>query len=92
MKKDIPATHDTGLAAKAETGPVSQGSVAELKEAVEDTAIEIHAREVFHGKAGFTPKEYDSYKAFLKQLIKLKEEMQRRELKLPPIEDLTGTQ
>ena len=65
----------------------------QLKEAVEDTAIEIHAQEVFHGRAGFTnPKEYANYKSLLKMFIKLKEEMQRRELKLPPIEDLTTRQ
>ena len=49
--------------------------------------IERKADETFHGKAGFTPKEYANYKALLGFIIDIREEMAKRELEPPPIED-----
>ncbi len=49
--------------------------------------IERKASETFHGKAGFTPKEYESYKALLGFIIDIREEMVKREMEPPPIED-----
>jgi hypothetical protein len=52
-----------------------------------NAVIERKASETFHGKAGFTPKEYESYKALLGFIIDLREEMKTRELEPSPIED-----
>ena len=49
--------------------------------------IERKADETFHGKAGFTPKEYENYKALLGFIIDIREEMVKRELEPPPIVD-----
>ena len=59
----------------------------QLMESFKGAVIERKASESFHGKAGFTPKEYDSFKTLLGFIIDLREEMVRRELEPPPIED-----
>ena len=52
-----------------------------------DAVIEREASKTFHGKAGFTPKEYESYKELLGFIVRLREEMASRELDPPPITD-----
>ena len=52
-----------------------------------DAVIEREASETFHGKAGFTPKEYQSFKDLLGLIIHLRQEMLSRELEPPPITD-----
>ena len=59
----------------------------ELVNALIETKIEIDASRTFHGKAGFSPKEYAKYKELLGYIIKLRLEMQLRELEAPPIDD-----
>ncbi len=49
--------------------------------------VEASASKTFYGKAGFTPKEYDKYKALLILVINLRQEMALRQLKVPPIDD-----
>jgi hypothetical protein len=52
-----------------------------------DAKIELDASRTFHGKAGFTPKEYNHHKELLNLVIKLRLEMQLRELDVPPIDE-----
>lgn len=49
--------------------------------------IERKANEIFHGKAGFTPKEYQKYKELLGYIIHLRQEMTSRAIDVPPIGD-----
>ena len=48
--------------------------------------IEREASETFHGKAGFTPKEYQSFKDLLGLIVRIRQEMLSRELEPPPID------
>lgn len=59
----------------------------QLIDVFKDAVIERKASETFHGKAGFTPKEYESYKKLLGLIVALREEMKVRELEPPPVED-----
>ncbi|MCD4780460.1 MAG: hypothetical protein K8S27_07940 [Candidatus Omnitrophica bacterium] len=52
-----------------------------------EAMIERRATETFHGKAGFSPKEYKGFKALLGFIIRLRQEMQERNLDVPPIEE-----
>ncbi len=52
-----------------------------------DTVIERKAREAFHGKAGFAPKEYQSFKDLLMLTIRLRQEISNRSLDVPPINE-----
>lgn len=52
-----------------------------------DTLVERKAREAFHGKAGFSPKEYQSYKDLLMLIIRLRREIETRKLDVPPINE-----
>lgn len=49
--------------------------------------IEVDASKTFHGKAGFTPKEYDKYKLLLGFVIQLRQEMQERGIEAPPVDE-----
>ena len=62
-------------------------SDAELVSAYIDAKIELDASRTFHGKAGFTPKEYNKHKDLLNYIIKLRLEMQLRDMEVPPIDD-----
>ena len=59
----------------------------QLVDVYKDAVIERKASETFHGKAGFMPKEYESFKQLLGLIIRIREEMKTRELEPPPIED-----
>ena len=48
--------------------------------------IEREASETFHGKAGFTPKEYEAFKELLGLIVRIRQEMLSRELEPPPID------
>ncbi len=52
-----------------------------------DTVIERKAREAFHAKAGFGPKEYESFKDLLMLMVRLRQEIETRKLEVPPIND-----
>ena len=52
-----------------------------------DAQIEKTASETFHGKAGFTPKEYENFKELLGLIIRIRQEMVERDLVPPPINE-----
>jgi len=62
-------------------------SEAELLSSYIEAKIELDASRSFHGRAGFTPKEYNRHKKLLKSIVTLRLEMQVREIDVPPIED-----
>ena len=59
----------------------------ELVELYTSALIEREASETFHGKAGFTPKEYSAFKDLLGLIVKIREEMLAREMEPPPVDD-----
>jgi len=59
----------------------------ELLDVYIEVVIERKATETFHGKAGFTPKEYNKYKDLLSLIVKLRKEMIERKIDAPPIEE-----
>lgn len=60
---------------------------AALTEAYLDTIIEIEANNVLHSTGGFSPKEFQDYKALLRYRYELKSELQRRQLDIPSIKE-----
>ena len=70
-------------------------SKEELKKLTNDGIVELYtsaliereASEVFHGKAGFSPKEYENYKELLGLVIRIRQEMLDRDLQPPPIDE-----
>lgn len=70
-------------------------SKEELKKLNNDALVELYtsaliereASETFHGKAGFTPKEYESYKDLLGLIVRIRQEMVARDLQPPPIDE-----
>ena len=58
-----------------------------LVEVYINAKIEAEANKIFHGKAGFTPKEYAQFKDLLAFIIKLRQEMSERNLDAPPIDE-----
>lgn len=92
----------TGLLVVLLVGPASaflyevkQYTYEELKELSNEEIIEVYtesiiertASESFHGKAGFTPREYKKFKELLNLIVKCRHEMLRRELDVPPINE-----
>jgi hypothetical protein len=59
----------------------------EIIDAYTNAVIERRTSEAFYSKAGFAPKEYESFKTLLHYLVDLHQEMAARELTPPPIED-----
>ena len=51
-----------------------------------DTVVEIEASKSFHATSGFTPKQYDAYKALLKYKMLLLMEIHNRNLDVPQLE------
>jgi len=66
---------------------IKKYSDEELVRVYIDVLIERKAREAFHGKAGFAPKEYASFKALLMLIVRLRQEISSRELEVPPIDE-----
>ena len=66
---------------------MKSASDAQLLQSYIDAKIELEASRTFHGKAGFTPKEYDKHKDLLNYIVKLRLEMQLREMEVPPIDE-----
>lgn len=71
---------------------LSKDEIQELKneeilEVYISTVIERKASEAFHGRAGFTPKEYNKFKDLLGLIVKLRQEMLTRQMDVPPIEE-----
>lgn len=52
-----------------------------------DILIERKAAEAFHGKAGFSPKEYGKFKELLGLIVDLRKEMVKRKLEAPPVDE-----
>jgi len=76
--------YDINMLSKEE---IKSATDAQLIESYIDAKIEVDASRTFHGKAGFTPKEYNQHKELLNYIVKLRLEMQLRELEVPPIEE-----
>ena len=68
---------------KEELAKLSKDALLDL---YTNALIEKQANETFHGKAGFSPKEYDNYKILLNLIIKIRQEMINRDLEPPPID------
>ena len=66
---------------------IKAASDADLMGAYIDAKIELDASRTFHNEAGLTPKEYTKHKELLNYIVKLRLEMQIRELEVPPIDD-----
>ncbi|MCA9408874.1 MAG: hypothetical protein H6755_04030 [Candidatus Omnitrophica bacterium] len=59
-----------------------------LVEVYIDAKIEIDASKTFHTRAGFnSPKEYDKYKELLAFIVVLRQEMKKRDLEAPPVDE-----
>ena len=58
-----------------------------LTERYIDAKVELDASRTFHGKSGFTPKEYSQYKDLVNFIIRIRQEMQTRELEAPPVDE-----
>ena len=59
----------------------------ELMQVYIDAMIERRASETFHGRAGFSPKEYESFKELLSLIVRLRQEMSHRGMDVPPVEE-----
>ena len=64
---------------------IAKLSDEELIDAYLEVMIEFKASSMFHETSGFTPKDYENYKALLRYRIYLEAEMKKRELKAPDI-------
>ena len=69
---------------KAEIQKLTNDQLVDL---FQSAVIERKASETFHGKSGFTPKEYESYKQLLGLVIRIRQEMVTRDLTPPPLEE-----
>ena len=76
--------YDIPILSKEEIKALSD---AELINQYIDVKVELDASRTFHGQAGFTPKEYNRHKEMLNLVIKLRLEMQLRDLDVPPIDE-----
>ncbi len=54
-----------------------------LSDAYVDASVEVEALEVFHGRAGFQPKDYENLKAMLRYRIYLLQELKKRKIEVP---------
>ena len=54
-----------------------------LIDGYEDVLVEIEAVKTFHTTSGFTPKQYDEYRALLKYRLQLLMEIHSRNLEIP---------
>ena len=62
---------------------ISKLSDAQLIDTYENTIVAIDASRSFHATSGFSPKEYEDFKALLKFRILLLVEIHNRNLELP---------
>ena len=65
---------------KADIGKITD---ERLIDAYEDVLVEIEANKTFHTTSGFTPKQYDEYRALLKYRLQLLMEIHNRNVELP---------
>lgn len=52
-----------------------------------EVKIEAEASREFHGQAGFTPKEYERFKAMLRYIVNIRQEMSKRKMEAPPVDE-----
>jgi hypothetical protein len=52
-----------------------------------EAAIERKATETFHGRAGFSLKEYDQFKGLLEYVVSLRFEISKRGIEFQPVEE-----
>ncbi len=65
---------------------IAKLSDEELIDAYLEVMIEFKASSMFHETSGFTPKDYEKYKALLRYRIYLEVEMNKRELEAPDVD------
>lgn len=70
----------------------TQEEIVELKDNVLvkvyiDTMIEKKTSEAFHDRAGFSPREYENYRALLALVVRLRQELARRAIDVPPVSE-----
>lgn len=66
---------------------IKKVSDQQLMDSYIEAVIERSASETFHGKAGFTPKEYNNFKDLLGFIVRLRQEMLKREMETPPVDE-----
>ena len=69
------------------TAEIKKLSNDQLVELYTDILIERETSEIFHGKAGFKPSEYQKYKELLHLIVNLRREMAERDMQPPPVEE-----
>lgn len=52
-----------------------------------EAIIELEASRTFHGRAGFTPKEYKQHKDLLRYIIELRKAMEERQINPPNVSE-----
>ena len=65
---------------------IAKLSDEELIDAYLEVLIEFKASSMFHQTSGFTPQDYEKYKALFRYRIYLGEELKKRELDVPVID------
>ena len=58
-----------------------------LIDAYIEAVVELKASETFHSTSGFSPKEYENYKDLLRYRILLLQEIDKRKLATPRVDD-----
>jgi hypothetical protein len=71
--------------------PVDKAEIAKFSDDVLvdkylDTIVEVEANKTFHSTSGFSPKDYNEYKALLKFRLLLLMEIHGRNLEIPQLE------
>ena len=66
---------------------IKQLSDENLGNVYTDAVIEREASAIFHGKAGFNPREYKSFKDLLGFIVHIREEMVRRQITPAPVDE-----
>jgi hypothetical protein len=70
-----------------DTEKISKLSDEELIVKYRQAAIERKATETFHGRAGFSIKEYDSFKKLLEYVVNLRLEISKRGIEFQPVDE-----
>ena len=76
--------YEVKILTKQELKKLSNDDLIEL---YTSTLIEREASETFHGKAGFTPKEYAQFKELLGLIVRIRQEMLSRKMETPPVDE-----
>ncbi|MBF0522706.1 MAG: hypothetical protein HQL24_06580 [Candidatus Omnitrophica bacterium] len=66
---------------------IKQLTDQQLNDVYTEAMIEKQSVAIFQGKAGFTPKEFESFKTLLGFVVRLRQEMVKRGIEAPPVEE-----